>query len=205
MCAAAETFRNVSADRVDRIVRLLLRFEVASKLRARREREDFPSEFIGKLPYPELCVVSCAGHAENAVHARCRARIACKSFRRPPESCRNCQAPFGSPFGNCVRSVAAIAPTPSDEIAPTAVGEDRTDRGTQVRTDQRRNDRTDRRRRESHRPPSEKIAPTTISIAPMSVSRIAPTTELKFAPIGGGTIAPTNVSTIAPTRLSSGV
>ena len=43
MGAAAEPFRNVPTDRVDRVVCLSLRFEVPSELRSCREREDLRS------------------------------------------------------------------------------------------------------------------------------------------------------------------
>jgi hypothetical protein len=62
---AAESFSDVSTDRIDSIVGLSPMPEISQKKRPPRKREDDVPERVGKLPRYQLRIVPGTGHAAN--------------------------------------------------------------------------------------------------------------------------------------------
>ena len=165
MSLAAETFGDVSADRVDGIFGLRLRLQIASECRPAGQLQRFNAEFVGQLPHCQLGEMTRAAH--DAMDCMPDAVHVVESFQRQTtKHGKICEQPAGQNWQipptrpahrnntrSCSRrhAPAEIAPAREVAIAPTRASPDRTDPRSRHRTDTRQTRSHRQAKSRSHR------------------------------------------------------
>ena len=133
---AAESFRDVSAYRIHRIVGLRSKLEITRECRPPRQLEHFDAHFVRQLPDDQIRVMARTAHATIS------------RIRNASDYPRDSQESKGERAETASTAAATVRRNCTDEwkrdrtdkrrgIAPTNVRTDRTDQRSRDRTDER--------------------------------------------------------------------